>query len=157
MNHESERRGEEFVTRKISMWAASVAVGHPYRLRLGNLDARRDWGYAPDYVDLMWRVLQHDRADDFVGATGETHTVWDFLNSAYALTGHGFPIDERWLEIGAQDLTRPAEVHELRGDASKAKRVLGWEPTVRFAELVRRMVAADYARAAGRPPLAGRT
>ncbi|MGI0156289.1 MAG: GDP-mannose 4,6-dehydratase [Thermoplasmata archaeon] len=152
-NHESERRGEEFVTRKVSMWAASWAAHKPYRLQLGNLDAKRDWGYAPDYVDLMWRILRHDRADDFVGATGETHAVRDFVERAEDAIG-ALPVAVgHYLESYVPELVRPAEVNELRGDASRAKRELGWEPTVRFPELVRRMVAADYARIAGRPPL----
>lgn len=157
-NHESERRGLEFVTRKISRWAASLAAGKPYRLQLGSTDARRDWGYAPDYVDLMHRILRHDRPDDFVGATGETHSVSEFLSAALDVAGvTGTPGEgaRGYLEVQVPELMRPAEVHELRGDATKAKNVLGWEPTVRFQELVRRMVAADYARIAQRPPLLG--
>lgn len=151
-NHESPRRGEEFVTRKISMWAASIAAGKPYRLQLGDVTARRDWGYAPDYVDLMWRILQHDRPGDFVGATGETHSVFDFLTAAVDAAGVN-PFPAQCLETAVPELVRPAEVHELRGDASRAKDVLGWEPTVQFPELVRRMVSADHARISGRPAL----
>ncbi len=152
-NHESERRGEEFVTRKITLWAASLAAGRPYTLRLGDTTARRDWGYAPDYVDLMWRILQHGRADDFVGATGEAHSVADFYFAALEALGVNSTVASTHYESSVPELGRPAEVHELRGDAWKARQELGWEPAVRFGELVRRMVAADYARVSGRPPL----
>lgn len=157
-NHESELRGDEFVTRKVSRWVAALAAGRPYRLQLGNTQARRDWGYAPDYVDLMWRILQHDRPDDFVGATGETHTVRDLVTRALSVAGGpSLPVgaEDRYLEVDVPELTRPAEVHELRGDASKARRDLGWAPTVPFDEIVRRMVAADYARLTNKPPLLG--
>ena len=152
-NHESERRGEEFVTRKVSRWAAAFAVGRPYTLRLGNVNARRDWGYAPDYVDLMTRTLRQTRPDDFVGATGVTHSVADLLQEACSVANIHANDLVKWYEPNAAELQRPAEVHELRGDASKAKRELGWEPTVGFSELVRRMVAADVARLRAAPPL----
>ena len=138
-NHESPRRGLEFVTHKISNAAAQIKLGLGNELRLGNLDARRDWGYAPDYVRAMWLMLQQDKPDDFVIATGETHSVRDFLEEAF---GH---LDLDWREFVVQDesLYRPAEVDLLVGDASKAGRELGWEPTVSFAELARLMVDDD--------------
>lgn len=142
-NHESPRRGLEFVTRKISDGVARIALGKADSIILGNLDARRDWGYAPDYVDLMWRTLQQDQPGDFVGATGEAHTVREFLREAFKVA------DVRdWERLVKVDprFNRPSEVYSLRGDASKAKRVLGWEPTVRFQELVQRMVRADLER-----------
>jgi GDPmannose 4,6-dehydratase len=142
-NHESPRRGLEFVTRKISDGVARIALGKADSITLGNLDARRDWGYAPDYVDLMWRTLQQDQPGDFVGATGEAHTVREFLQEACKVAG----IDnwERLVKVDPR-FNRPSEVYSLRGDASKAKRVLGWEPTVRFKDLVQRMVRADMER-----------
>jgi GDPmannose 4,6-dehydratase len=140
-NHESPRRGETFVSRKITRAAARIKVGKQDKLFLGNLDAKRDWGYAPDYVEAMWRMLQLDQPDDFVIATGECHTVREFLDHAF---GH---LDLEWqkhVEIDPRYF-RPAEVDELRGDMEKARRVLKWEPKVRFAELVRIMVDADLA------------
>jgi len=142
-NHESPRRGLEFVTRKITDGVARIAAGEAKELTLGNLDARRDWGYAPDYVELMWRSLQADRPDDYVGATGEAHTVREFVEAAFAAAGI-----EHWenrLRVDPK-FNRPSEVFNLRGDSSKAKRALGWEPKVRFAELVRIMVTADLQR-----------
>jgi GDPmannose 4,6-dehydratase len=140
-NHESPRRGETFVSRKITRAAARIKLGLQDKLFLGNLDARRDWGYARDYVEAMWLMLQQDRPDDFVIATGECHTVRDFLDEAF---GH-LQIDwQRHVEIDPRYF-RPAEVDELRGDMSKARRVLGWEPKVKFRELVRLMVDADLA------------
>ena len=138
-NHESPRRGLEFVTHKITNAAAQIKLGLGKELRLGNLDARRDWGYAPDYVRAMWLMLQQEKPDDFVIATGETHSVRDFLEEAF---GH---LDLDWREFVVQDesLYRPAEVDLLVGDASKAGRELGWEPTVSFAELARLMVDDD--------------
>jgi len=138
-NHESPRRGLEFVTHKITNAAAQIKLGLGKELRLGNLDARRDWGYAPDYVRAMWLMLQQDKPDDFVIATGETHSVRDFLEESF---GH---LDLDWREFVVQDesLYRPAEVDLLVGDASKAGRELGWEPTVSFAELARLMVDDD--------------
>ena len=142
-NHESSRRGIEFVTRRISDGVARIAAGKAKQLTLGNLEARRDWGYAPDYVDLMWRSLQHTEADDFVGATGESHTVQEFVELAFRHAG----VDE-WQKHVRKDasLLRPAEVYNLRGDPRKAERVLGWKAKVRFPELVQIMVDADLAR-----------
>jgi GDPmannose 4,6-dehydratase len=139
-NHESERRGPEFVTRKISKAAARIKLGLQEEIALGNLDARRDWGYARDYVEAMWLMLQQPDPDDYVIATGETHSVREFVQLAFAHAG----IDdwERRLQIDPR-LFRPADVEHLVGDASKAKRVLGWEPKVGFEELVRIMVDAD--------------
>jgi GDPmannose 4,6-dehydratase len=138
-NHESPRRGETFVTRKITRAVARIQAGLQDKLYLGNLDARRDWGYAPEYVEAMWRILQHGQSDDFVIATGETHTVREFCEEAFACVG----LD--WKEFVAHDprYERPAEVDLLIGDPSKAKELLGWEPRVRFKELVRLMVEAD--------------
>jgi GDPmannose 4,6-dehydratase len=138
-NHESPRRGETFVTRKITRAAARIKLGLQDKLFLGNLEARRDWGYAADYVEAMWRMLQQPEPDDFVIATGETHSVRDFLERAFAAVGLDWrehvDIDPRYF--------RPTEVDELCGDASKAARVLGWKPTVDFDGLVDLMVAAD--------------
>jgi GDPmannose 4,6-dehydratase len=142
-NHESPRRGLEFVTRKISDGVARIAHKKADRLALGTLEAARDWGYAPDYVDLMWRVLQHGTPDDFVGATGESHTVREFLEEAFRVAG--VPDWERYV-VSEPQFTRPAEVFNLRGDASKARRQLGWQPRVHFKELVRLMVEADLER-----------
>ncbi|CUS02574.2 GDP-D-mannose dehydratase, NAD(P)-binding [Candidatus Promineifilum breve] len=138
-NHESPRRGLEFVTRKISHQAAKIKLGLANELRLGNLDARRDWGFAGDYVRAMWLMLQRDTPDDYVVATGETHSVEQFLDVAFE------HLDLDWREYVVQDerFMRPAEVDLLVGDPSKAGRDLGWEPTVSFAELVRMMVDAD--------------
>ena len=141
-NHESPRRGLEFVTRKISAGVAAIAAGRAKTLSLGSLDAKRDWGYAPEYVDLMWRVLQHEEPTEFVGATGESHTVRDFVEEAFRVAG----IDG-WEKrvVSEQRLFRPAEVYNLRGDATRAKKLLGWTPQVRFPQLVRIMVEADLA------------
>lgn len=142
-NHESERRGVEFVTRRISDGVARIATGHLKHLTLGNLDARRDWGYAPDYVDFMWRTLQQQVPDDFVGATGESHTVREFVAAAFREAG----ITDWESYIRTDDrLKRPSEVYNLRGDPSKAAQRLGWKATTRFDELVRIMVRADLAR-----------
>jgi GDPmannose 4,6-dehydratase len=138
-NHESPRRGETFVTRKITRALARIEAGLQEKLFLGNLDAKRDWGYTPDYTDAMWRILQADEPDDFVIATGEMHSVREFLDEAAAHIGVDWQdvveFDERYL--------RPAEVDALCGDASKAHEKLGWKPTVTFKELVRTMVDAD--------------
>jgi len=141
-NHESPRRGLEFVTRKISDGVARIKLGLQKRLPMGNLDARRDWGFAPDYVEAMWRMLQADAPDDYVVATHETHTVQEFCEIAFSRAG----LD--WQEHVYVDpaFVRPAEVDVLIGDASKAKRKLGWEPTVRFKQLVELMVDADLER-----------
>ena len=140
-NHESPRRGETFVTRKISRAVAAIKHGLQKELFLGNLDAKRDWGYALEYVEGMWRILQHDRGDDFVLATGEAHTVREFAEAAFA------HVDLDWKQFVKHDprYERPAEVDVLLGDASKAKKIIGWEPKVRFHELVRIMVDADMA------------
>jgi GDPmannose 4,6-dehydratase len=138
-NHESPRRGETFVTRKITRAVAAIKAGKQNTLYLGNLDARRDWGYAPDHVAAMWKMLQHDDPDDFVIGTGEAHTVREFLDEAFGyvnLDWHDYVrIDERYF--------RPTEVDYLLADPSKAKRQLGWEPRVFFKDLVRIMVDAD--------------
>ena len=141
-NHESPRRGREFVTRKVSDGAARVKLGLGRELRLGNLEARRDWGFAGDYVDAMWRMLQQARADDYVVATGESHTVRELVEIAFGTLG----LD--WRQHVREDpaLLRPAEVERLVGDASKARRVLGWAPRVSFRELVEMMVRADLER-----------
>lgn len=138
-NHESPRRGETFVTRKISRAVAAIKHGLQNELFLGNLEAKRDWGYAPEYVEGMWRILQLDAGDDFVLATGEMHTVREFAEKAFA---HA---DLDWKQYVKHDprYERPAEVDLLIGDSSKAKKILGWEPKVRFEELVRIMVDAD--------------
>jgi GDPmannose 4,6-dehydratase len=142
-NHESPRRGPTFVTRKITRAIAAIMAGRQEKLYLGNLDARRDWGYAPEYVEAMWRMLQHDEPDDFVIATGETHSVREFLDAAFRLVGRNADdhvvIDARYL--------RPTEVDELCGDAGKAARVLGWRPATSFEQLVRIMVEADLKEA----------
>jgi GDPmannose 4,6-dehydratase len=141
-NHESPRRGLEFVTRKVSDGVARIKLGLTDHLPLGNLDARRDWGYAGDYVRAMWLMLQQDRADDFVIATGTSHSVRELVDVAFDHVG----LDpQRYVRID-QALLRPAEVDHLVGDAGKARRVLGWEPTVAFEQLVRLMVDADLAR-----------
>jgi GDPmannose 4,6-dehydratase len=138
-NHESPRRGENFVTRKITLGVGAILRGEGNTIALGNLDARRDWGYARDYMDGAWRMLQADEPDDYVLATGETHSVQEFLEEAFGYVG----LD--WREHVTTDprQIRPAEVDLLIGDYSKAKQKLGWEPTVRFHELVRMMVDAD--------------
>jgi GDPmannose 4,6-dehydratase len=140
-NHESPRRGETFVTRKISRSVARIKCGLDKSLFLGNLEARRDWGYAPEYVQGMWLILQQDRPDDYVLATNETHSVREFVELAFERVG----LD--WKEYIKHDARyeRPAEVDLLIGDASKAKKLLNWEPQVRFEELVRIMVDADLA------------
>lgn len=158
-NHESPRRGETFVTRKITMAAARIKAGLQDKLFLGNLDARRDWGYAPEYVEGMWRMLQHSKPEDFVLATGKTYTVREFATLAFRELG----IELEWVGKGADekgidklngkvlveidpDYFRPTEVDLLVGDASKAKALLGWEPRVGIEELVRIMVRADWER-----------
>ena len=143
-NHESPRRGPTFVTRKITRAVGAILRGEQSELRLGNLDARRDWGYARDYMEGAWQMLRADEPDDYVLATGETHSVQDFLEEAFTYAGLDWrdyvTIDPRYF--------RPAEVDVLIGDYAKAKEELGWEPTVRFQELVRMMVDADRARSA---------
>ena len=146
-NHESPRRGETFVTRKVTRAVAAVCAGQIDHVYLGNLDAKRDWGYAKEYVEAMWLMLQQDRPDDYVVATGETHSVRELCEVAFGLVGRDWQdhvrIDEGYL--------RPTEVDELRGDASKAERVLGWRPRTGFGELIRIMVEADL-REAGLDP-----
>jgi len=149
-NHESARRGENFVTRKITMAVAAIKQGKSKELRLGNLDAKRDWGYAKDYVEAMWLMLQQPQPDDYVVATGETHSVREFLEEAFACVGLA------WKDFVKVDpkYFRPAEVDVLLGDSTKARRVLGWKPKVSFKELVRLMVEADLAGGGApvRPP-----
>lgn len=146
-NHESPRRGLEFVTHKITNEVAKIKLGLSNELRLGNLDSRRDWGFAPDYVRAMWLMLQQDSPDDFVIATGETHSVREFLEVSFS------HVDLDWREFVVQDdnFYRPAEVDLLVGDASKAGEKLGWEPTVSFGDLVRQMVDADLENWSSRP------
>ena len=138
-NHESPRRGETFVTRKISRAVAAIKLGMQKDLYLGNMDAKRDWGYAPEYVEGMWRMLQADQPDDYVLATNETHTVKEFVQEAFGHVGLEW---EKYIKYDAR-YERPAEVDLLIGDPAKAKRQLGWEPKVRFKELVQIMVDAD--------------
>jgi len=139
-NHESPRRGPEFSTRKISRGVARIKLGLQRDLVMGNVQAKRDWGYAPDYVQAMWLMLQQDQPDDYVIATGETHSVAEYLELAFRHIGI-----ENWRDYVRTDpaFLRPAEVDMLVGDASKARRVLGWQPKVTFPELVRIMVEAD--------------
>jgi GDPmannose 4,6-dehydratase len=138
-NHESPRRGETFVSRKITRAVARIKLGLQEKVYLGNLDAKRDWGYAPEYVEAMWRMLQQDRADDFVIATGEAHSVREFLEEAFGVVALNWKehveIDRRYF--------RPTEVDCLIGDATKARERLGWEPRVRFKDLIKIMVQAD--------------
>ena len=138
-NHESPRRGENFVTRKITRGLAQILAGETDELVLGNLDAARDWGFAGDYVEAMWMMLQQESADDYVIATGEMHTIRDFLDETFGL------VNMDWQAVVRQDerFTRPSEVDHLCGDASKAARVLGWKPKTTFKELVRMMVVSD--------------
>lgn len=139
-NHESPRRGETFVTHKVTKAAVKIYLGHQHSLALGNLDAKRDWGHAKDYVEAMWLMLQQETPDDYVIATGETHTIRDLLDVAF---GH-FGLD--WHSYVSIDpkYYRPTEVDILQGDASKAKQVLGWEPKIRFKELIKEMVDSDF-------------
>lgn len=150
-NHESERRGETFVTRKVTRAVGRIKHGLQKKLFLGNVEAKRDWGYAPDYVESMWLMLQQDQPDDYVVATGETHTVREFAAAAFAHAGMDWQehteVDKRYF--------RPTEVDMLLGDATKAKEKLGWVPRVRFEELVRRMVEHDLELAAREARLAG--
>lgn len=158
-NHESPRRGETFVTRKITMAAARIKAGLQEKLFLGNLDARRDWGYAPEYVEGMWRMLQHSNPEDFVLATGKTYTVREFATLAFNELGielewSGKGADEKGIDKATSkalveidpNYFRPTEVDLLVGDATKAKTLLGWEPRVGIEELVRIMVRADWER-----------
>ena len=139
-NHESERRGIEFVTRKITDGVARVHLGYEDHIKLGNLDSRRDWGYAPDYVECIWLMLQQDKPEDFVIATGVSHSIRDFLDVAFDCVG----IDD-WSNYVVQDerFMRPAEVDVLCGDSTKARKVLDWKPKTSFEEMIRRMVTKD--------------
>jgi GDPmannose 4,6-dehydratase len=139
-NHESPRRGPEFVTRKVSQAVARISLGLQDSIVMGNLDAKRDWGFAGDYVDAMWRMLQQDVADDYVVATGQAHSIRQLLDVAFARVGI-----EDWMPLVEQDgrFMRPAEIDQLVGDPTKARNVLGWEPKVGFEELVQMMVDND--------------
>jgi GDPmannose 4,6-dehydratase len=144
-NHESPRRGLEFVTRKVTDGVARIKRGLATELRLGNLDAKRDWGFAGDYVEAMWMMLQHGEPDDYVVATGEAHSVQELVEIAFAA------VDLDWKQYVKQDpaLLRPAEVEHLIGDSTKARTTLGWAPKVSFTGLVEMMVKADLARLGG--------
>jgi len=143
-NHESPRRGKTFVTRKITRGIASILSGKIDKIYLGNLDAKRDWGFAPEYVEAMWLMLQQEQPDDYVIATGETHTIREFLDEAFRLVG----IKDWSGYVGIDSMYyRPQEVNLLLGDASKAKKKLGWEPKVKFKELVKIMLEADMEEA----------
>jgi GDPmannose 4,6-dehydratase len=139
-NHESPRRGETFITRKITRGIARILAGKEKKLFLGNLEAKRDWGYAPEYVEAMWHMLQKENPDDYVIATGETHSVREFLNEAFRLVG--IKDWEKYVEIDPRYF-RPTEVHVLRGQAQKARKKLKWKPKVKFKDLVRIMMKAD--------------
>jgi GDPmannose 4,6-dehydratase len=141
-NHESPRRGIEFVTRKVSDGVARIKLGLARELRLGNLDARRDWGFAGDYVEAMWRMLQQPTPQDYVVGTGQTHSVRDLVEAAFGHVG----LDWQQYVVSDQKYIRPAEVDVLQADPSKARRELGWNPTVSFNELIRMMVDADLER-----------
>ncbi len=147
-NHESERRGETFVTRKIARGVARIKMGVDKKLYLGNLDARRDWGYAPEYAEAMWRMMQHDTPGDYVIGTGEAHSVREFVEEAFALVGLPW---EEYVEID-QRYYRPTEVDELIADTRHAKEVLGWEATTSFKDLVRIMVSHELALLGGTLP-----
>ena len=155
-NNESPRRGETFVTRKITMAVARIHRGLQDCFYMGNIDARRDWGYAPDYVRMMWMMLQQDKPDDYVVATGEMHTVREFIEKSFECVGRkiewqGKGVDEVDIDSTTGKVVmridkryfRPTEVEQLLGDPSKAKRQLGWEPQVKFEELVKIMTEAD--------------
>jgi GDPmannose 4,6-dehydratase len=144
-NHESPRRGETFVTRKITRAAAMIKAGSQDKLYLGNLDAKRDWGYAKEYVEAMWLMLQQEQPDDYVIATGKTHSVREFLEESFSYSGLDW---RQYLEIDPK-YYRPAEVDILVGDASKARKLLNWEPKTRFEDLVHLMVDADTSRLTG--------
>jgi len=155
-NHESPRRGKRFVTRKITMAVANIKKGCQKKVSLGNLDAKRDWGYAPEYVEGMWRMLQEKKPDDYVLATGELHSIRDFVREAfnhagYSIVWRGDGLKEKGVDVTTRKVLvkvdpryfRPTETETLCGDASKAKDVLGWEPKVKFSELVKIMTEAD--------------
>ena len=138
-NHESPRRGAEFVTRKITSGAAKIKLGLEKEIRLGNLEARRDWGHSRDYVKAMWMMLQRNEPEDFVIASGQSHSVKEFLDTAFSY----LDLDYRKHLVVDQDLYRPSEVNILQGDASKARQELGWSPESRFEDLVQEMVDGD--------------
>lgn len=146
-NHESERRGYQYVTRKISSGVAAIKLGLRDSIRLGNLESRRDWGYAPEYVNAMWLMLQQDHPDDYVIGTGKTHTVREFVQSAFSVLDLDW---EKHVEID-QNLFREGEQVELRSNPEKARRVLHWDPKTSFAELVQKMVMADFKLLSGKP------
>ncbi|MBP3957095.1 GDP-mannose 4,6-dehydratase [Gemmata sp. G18] len=146
-NHESERRGKEFVTRKVTDGVARIKLGLATELKLGNLDSKRDWGFAGDYVRAMWLMLQQDKPDDYVVATNKTHTVQRLVEVAFTAAGLDW---QKHVKIDPS-LVRPAEVDLLIGDPAKAKKHLGWEPEVSFEQLIERMVKADLARLQGQP------
>jgi GDPmannose 4,6-dehydratase len=147
-NHESPRRGETFVTRKITRAVANIVAGKQKKLFLGNLNAERDWGYAPEYVEGMWRIMQHGEPLDFVLGTGESHTVGEFVSEAFGYAGLDW---RKHVEIDPRYM-RPAEVDQLRADCTRAEEILGWRPKIRFSELVRIMVDADL-EATGLSPI----
>jgi GDPmannose 4,6-dehydratase len=138
-NHESPRRGETFVTRKVTRAATRIKLGLQDMLFMGNLDAKRDWGFAGDYVNAMWLMLQHDKPEDFVIATGETHSVREWIEECFTLLGLDW---QKFVETDPRYL-RPAEVDLLLGDYSKAKKALNWEPAVRFKDLAKMMIESD--------------
>jgi GDPmannose 4,6-dehydratase len=156
-NHESPRRGETFVTRKVSRAVGRIKEGIQDCLYLGNLDSKRDWGYAPEYTDMMWRILQQDSPDDYVCATGETHSIREFCVKSFKEVGINLVFEGKDVyEVGIDDASgkiilridpkyfRPTEVDLLLGDPSKAKKILNWEPKVKFSELVKIMTKADW-------------
>ena len=147
-NHESPRRGFEFVSRKVTYGAARIKLGIQKKLKMGNLDAERDWGFAADYIQAIWMMLQQEKPQDYVIATGITHSVRQLLGVAFGHLG----LDCREYVETDPALLRPAEVHHLRGDFSKAQRELGWKPTVRFEQLIKMMVDEDIARLRSNPP-----
>jgi GDPmannose 4,6-dehydratase len=142
-NHESPRRGETFLTRKVTMAIANILAGNQKYLFLGNLDAKRDWGYAPEYVKAMWMMLQQEKPDDFVIATGQTHSVREFVETAFSISGLNW---KRHIKFDPRYL-RPTEVNLLQGDYSKAEKVLGWRPKVKFKDLIKIMLNSDFKQA----------
>jgi GDPmannose 4,6-dehydratase len=147
-NHESVRRGQEYLPRKVSVGVARIRSGQARQLRLGNLEARRDWGFAPDYVEAMWRMLQAPEPDDYIIATGVSHSVQQLVERAFAAVG----LDWNRFVVLDREVYRPAEACELRGDAAKARAALGWEPRVGFDEMIRMMVDADLQKLLGSAP-----
>jgi GDPmannose 4,6-dehydratase len=146
-NHESPRRGENFVTRKVTRGVAAIVAGKAQNLRLGNLDAKRDWGHAKDYVEAMWLMLQQDKPDDYVIATGVNRSVKELVETAFGLVGLDWP---KFVELDTA-FVRPSEVPDLRGDSSKAKKELGWSPKVSFEAMIREMLEHDLAAAGADP------